>query len=310
MVRVSGILPIKNGDQWIARSLPRILANLDSEDELIVIDDGSSDLSYKLVMSFAESDNRIKLHRTKGVGLVESLNLGISESISEWVARFDIDDFYSRDRLKMQKENIDESLVAIFSDYQILHNGKSNLGIIPSPITDSATTLSLLRSQRTAHPSALIRKSSLIKVGGYLQSEYPAEDLGLWTRLAEVGMLTSIPLVGLYYNMRAGSISRENKNLIAQKREIILNAFIKVLDMDYVYSNLEKTIDTYKKLERGRERTLLHYWDLTHSQSQKLLGKARRRDVKRRLGLAVSNPLNSVANTNLMYYRYLRKLYK
>jgi hypothetical protein len=110
--------------------------------------------------------------------------------------------------------------------------------------------------------------------------------------------------------MRAGSISRENKNLIAQKREIILNAFIKVLDMDYVYSNLENTIDTYKKLERGRERTLLHYWDLTHSQSQKLLGKARRRDVKRRLGLAVSNPLNYVANTNLMYYRYLRKMYK
>jgi len=310
MPSISGILPIKDGQRWIARNFPRILVNLAVDDELVVIDDGSTDASYKMVMSFAESDERIIVRQTKGIGLVDSLNLGISASKYDWLARFDIDDFYSRDRISLQRARIENSVSAIFCDYRILHNGKSNLGLIPSPLNEYATRISLLRSQRTAHPSVIINKSKLLKVGGYLQNEYPAEDLGLWTRLASVGQLVSIPHEGLYYNLRKGSISRENQDLISNKRELIIDKFMKNLDIDLIYNSLNATEDIYSSIPYGRERTLLHYWDLLHSKSRELLGHKRAREIEVKLGRLLLNPLNSSSVLSLAFYRGLRRFYK
>ena len=181
MLAISGILPIKNGEHWISRNLPKILKTLSLDDELIAVDDGSSDNTYSLLSQQASKDQRIKILRTTGVGLVEALNLAINQSGNSWLARFDIDDTYPENRISKQREEIDSNTSVIFTDYRMRLNGRTNLGYLPSPITHLATKLSLLRSQRTAHPSALINKEKLLKVGGYLQSEFPAEDLGLWT---------------------------------------------------------------------------------------------------------------------------------
>ena len=92
MLAISGILPIKNGEHWISRNLPKILKTLSLDDELIVVDDGSSDNTYSLLSQQASKDQRIKTLRTTGVGLVEALNLAINQSENSWLARFDIDD--------------------------------------------------------------------------------------------------------------------------------------------------------------------------------------------------------------------------
>ena len=310
MPNVSGVLPIKNGEFWIARNLPRILANLSSDDELIIIEDGSADRSYSLVKSFAENDPRISIHRTKGVGLVDALNIAISFSRFEWLARFDIDDFYSRERLAQQKQAIREGVVAIFSDYRVLRNGTTNLGLFPSPITDSATRTSLLRSQRTAHPSALVDKNALLKSGGYKLDDFPAEDLGLWTRLSERGELISIPHECLFYNMRSGSISRMNRSLITEKRDVILKKYVNQFDIDYVFNKLSETVEVYRGTSHSKERTLLHYWDLMHPLSQSLLGSKRSQIVKSQLRLLLLNPKSLLPALGLGYFRLLRSFYK
>ena len=310
MPSVSGVLPIRNGEFWVARNLPRILTNLSMDDELIVIDDGSTDKSYSLVKSFAENDPRISIHRTKGVGLVDALNVAVSLSKFEWLARFDVDDFYSRERLSQQKQAIRKDVVAIFSDFRVLRNGTTNLGFFPSPITDSATRTSLLRSQRTAHPSALVDKGALLRSGGYKLDDFPAEDLGLWTRLSEYGELISIPQECLFYNMRSGSISRMNRSLIAEKRDRILENYLNQFDIDYVFNKLSETIEIYRGINHSEERTLLHYWDLMHPLSQSLLGSKRSQLVKKQMRLLLLNPKNLIPMVGLGYFRSLRSFYK
>ena len=310
MLAISGILPIKNGEHWISRNLPKILKTLSLDDELIVVDDGSSDNTYSLLSEQASKDQRIKILRTTGVGLVEALNLAINQSENSWLARFDIDDTYPENRISIQREEIDSNTSVIFTDYRIRLNGGTNLGHIPSPITHLATKLSLLRSQRTAHPSALINKEKLLKVGGYLQSEFPAEDLGLWTRLSLIGSLKSVPINGLEYNFHRGSITRLNQDLISSKRDAILKVYSKSLEMHEIFAALEETRSSYKEVSLRNQRLILHLWDFLHPISRQSLGEKKINSIQRLLSLSLLNPRGSIAAGHLIAFKTLRSLLK
>lgn len=310
MLAVSGILPIKNGEHWIVRNLPKILKALGTDDELIVVDDGSSDNTYSLLSEQASRDQRIQILRTSGVGLVEALSLAINQSENSWLARFDIDDTYPENRVSKQREEIDSKTSIIFTDYRIRLNGGTNLGYIPSPITHLATKLSLLRSQRTAHPSALINKEKLLQVGGYLQSEFPAEDLGLWTRLSIVGRLKSVPINGVDYNFHRGSITRMNQDLISSKRDAILEVYSRSLEIDEIFEALEETRSSYKEVSLRNQRLILHLWDFLHPISRQILGEKKINSIQRLLSLSLLNPRGSIAAGNLFVFKTLRSLLK
>lgn len=308
MVLITGVLPIKNGEIWIPKTLPRILNCLDMRDELIVIDDGSTDKTLNLISSFAENDHRIKVIEIQSRGLVEALNEGVNQSKNDWIARFDIDDSYSQDRIYKQRSEINEVVAAIFTDYRIKLNGKYNLGLIASPITDSATRLSLLRSQRTAHPSALFNKGKFISAGGYVAAEFPAEDLGLWTRMSSYGTLISVDTEGLQYNFRQGSISRTNRDKIISKKQKIIDSYIEKLELDIILEKLEDTFQRYLETNRERDRVLLHLWDLTHPLSQKKLGKRKSLVARNMLVRKVLNPANWPTALRLLGEREIRKI--
>ena len=310
MLAISGILPIKNGEHWISRNLPKILQTLSLDDELIVVDDGSSDNTYSLLSQQASKDQRIKILRTTGVGLVEALNLAINQSENSWLARFDIDDTYPEDRISIQREEIESNTSVIFTDYRMRLNGGTNLGYFPSPITHLATKLSLLRSQRTAHPSALINKEKLLKVGGYLQSEFPAEDLGLWTRLSLLGSLKSVPINGLDYNFHRGSITRMNQDSISSKRDAILKVYSKSLEVYEIFAALEETRSSYKEVSLRNQRLILHLWDFLHPISRQSLGEKKINSIQRLLSLSLLNPRGSIAAGHLFAFKTLRSLLK
>jgi glycosyltransferase involved in cell wall biosynthesis len=121
-MKISGLLPVHNGEKFIDTCLPLILRNLYPDDELIVIDNGSTDGSNIKLKRWSGVDSRIRLITTKKPGLVEALNLGVEESNNKWIARFDVDDIYEPDRLKNQRVAINEKTVLIFTDYDFFSN--------------------------------------------------------------------------------------------------------------------------------------------------------------------------------------------
>ena len=178
---VSGILPIHNGEHWIKKNLENILSTLRQQDELVIVENGSSDRSHKLLTDYKKQDSRINLISLSRPGLVDSLNAAVNESTNELLARFDIDDSYSSFRLACQVQTLmdsDQNCGAVFSDYRITSESGFHLGRIYSPIFPFQTKLSLFNSQRTAHPSVLFRKSLVLEAGMYRKDDFPAEDLG------------------------------------------------------------------------------------------------------------------------------------
>lgn len=263
MTNVSGILPIYNGAKWIPIRLPEILDCLDEEDELIVIDDGSIDDSRQLVNEFASLDSRIRLITQSHLGVVSALNLGIHLSKYNWLARFDIDDSYASFRIKSQMAVTDlEHIGAIFSDYEIWQDGARYEGRMFSPIFALQTKLSLVNSQRTAHPSAIINKHYVELVGLYSESGFPAEDLDLWIRLSNVSKLVSVSDACLRYNRHTFSTSALYRhNAISAKRNFRQRIFFSSEEIKTLLNDFPSLLDQYLNIPNSKPRQLLFIFD-------------------------------------------------
>ncbi len=198
------------------------------------------------------------------MGLVSTLNFGISISKHEFIARADVDDLYTNDRLEIQSQFLSKNLefAAVFCDYEFVDVNGRSMGIIPAAISPQLTKLSLLNSQRTPHPGVMFRKSKVEEIGGYLEKDFPAEDLSLWMRLSNQYPIGSIPRVLLYYTIHETSIT--NRNNIEMKntaKRLSENFAIDISEND-VKIEAQKMLKIYQEEPRSSTRKLLFVFDL------------------------------------------------
>ena len=222
---LTAIVPVKNGSAYISTAIPRILQNLDSNDELIVIDDSSTDNSLELIREICKLDSRVISLQNPGEGIVDALNHGLDSAKFELIARFDIDDHYQLDRLSKQRNFLKANVVAVFCDYNVISEKFEPLGTIYSPVLSFATKLSLRNNQRTPHPGVLFSKSHCLAVGGYRKGDEGVEDLSLWLRLSTVGDLISIPESLFSYRIHENSTTWTKREEIQKKKAAILEEF-------------------------------------------------------------------------------------
>ena len=254
---ISVLIPIKNGSQYLDQFKSTITSNLRDFDEIIAVNDGSTDSTSDFLNNWEASSSNVKVVQTNGIGLVSSLNLGLKHSSHKWIARFDIDDSYENNRINVQRELIKSDTVAIFSE----HGNK--YGLLTSPILPSPTAISLINSVRTPHPGVLFNKEAVINVGGYREEDFPAEDLSLWLRLAKVGKITSAPNCLLHYRIRKGSISSSRRAQALQKKyEVLKKISIQERDFIYCLENLKEIFGIYEKYEKSEQRKILLIKDL------------------------------------------------
>ena len=304
-MNISGVLPVYNGEKFIDASLPFILKNLKDNDELVIINNGSTDNSNSKLEKWAHSDSRINLITSKTSGLVNALNLGILECCNNWVARFDIDDNYETDRLKHQRASLNENTVAIFTDYDFFSDSCNYLGNIPSAIDANAVSVSLISSQRTAHPSILFNKEAVINAGGYREIDFPAEDLSLWLRMSRLGDLVSVPKTLLHYRLSADSIT--GKRRVESKemtRKLLTEIGINQRNILGLIENFETVQQLYTQHNYTRERELLMLRDLYYL-SKNMHNNKLMKKINQLLIISTSK-----LALNISSFRAIRLLYK
>ena len=268
---ISALLPVRNGQEYLPSLIPSILGMLTKSEELIIVNDGSTDSSPTIIEEFAKIDSRIKLISTTGLGLVNALNLGIKASTNGWIARFDVDDTYSQLRLDRQRELIDDDIALIFADYKFISNKGRSLGHVYSAIYPLPSALAIISGQRSAHPVVLINKQILIRCGGYVESDFPVEDLALWMRISTMGTIVSVPEVLLCYRLSINSISANNRKIQRLKKSELVKNFDLWGDWQRLcQDNFKETISLYQASPDSAKRILLHLRDLLIA--QKLTG--------------------------------------
>jgi glycosyltransferase involved in cell wall biosynthesis len=201
---VSVLMPVRNGERFIAEAIESILSQTLEDLELIILDDGSTDSTPKILEDLARRDDRIAIHRkSPGRNLSETLNLGASLAKAPLLARLDADDLALPDRLELQLRFLDEHpQVTLLGGQALLidENGRE-FGEAHYPLDDEALHEALLTTNPFVHSAVVMRRDVFEEVGGYREIFVHSEDLDLWLRIAEGRKLANLPETLVKYRL-------------------------------------------------------------------------------------------------------------
>lgn len=117
--KVSVITPVYNGEAYIAAAIESLLSQSFADWELIVVDDGSSDSTPRILQYF--TDDRIKVIRQKNSGEASARNTGLDNARGEYIAFLDADDLYLPNALTDLSSYLDQypEFGVVYSNGQI-----------------------------------------------------------------------------------------------------------------------------------------------------------------------------------------------
>jgi hypothetical protein len=106
----------------------------------------------------------------------------------------------------------------------------------------------------------MYRKHQVQEAGGYLEEDFPVEDLALWMRLARATQLSSVPQTLLSYSIQSGGISANNQNMMRLKRRNLQFDFVKNSNGSLA-KDFKTDFGDLKKFPGFSRRRLLSLWD-------------------------------------------------
>lgn len=265
---ISVLLPVRDGQGTIAAAITDLLTGMERQDELVVVDDGSEDDTPRILNELALGQPRLRVLRTRGVGLVGALNLGLSECDNEWVARADADDRYPQDRLRSQRALVGPGTVLVTGDYRLCA-GSGALGELPCALTSPFVVASLIHPQRIPHPGVLLNRSAVAAAGGYREEDFPAEDLALWLRLARLGTFVGTPTRVVEWTMAGSSITHTRQvSQRAKTAELLRANFPAELVEHLTPEDVAAELASYSGTRLAAMRAVLLHRDLQALQGQ------------------------------------------
>jgi glycosyltransferase involved in cell wall biosynthesis len=106
---VSVIIPVYNTQQYIQQTIRSVLDQTIKDIELIVMNDGSTDSSEKLILEMQQADSRIKYHYKPNSGVSDTRNKGIAMAKAKYLAFLDADDLWLPDNLEKKIKAMESS---------------------------------------------------------------------------------------------------------------------------------------------------------------------------------------------------------
>lgn len=205
---VSVVMSVHNGQDFLRDAIDSILRQTFSDIEILIVDDASTDATRDILASF--SDPRVRLFFSESNrGLTRNLNHLIREARGVYIARMDHDDISLPHRLAQQVSFLDrnQEIGLVGASAELIDALGRKLGVVSKPETHEEIVAHFVHSNCVIHPTAMIRRTVLDRVGLYDEGFRYAQDYDLWLRISEISRVHNLPDVLLRYRVHAGQIS-------------------------------------------------------------------------------------------------------
>ena len=185
--KISVLMPVYNGDQFLDKSINSVLNQTFNNFEYIIINDGSTDDSLKIIESY--EDNRIKIiNFSKNMGIAAALNNGLNAAKGDYIARQDQDDISHPERFMLQIEYLENNDVDLVdTNFIFIDENDKYIQDYEKRYFNPDETLSHLFFYELVHASIMCKRLLFTK-DNIQYRKRPTEDYDLFIRLAKAGM--------------------------------------------------------------------------------------------------------------------------
>ena len=184
-------IPFYNTELYLGFAIQSVINQTYSDWELLLIDDGSSDHSYKIAKKFADRDSRIKLYKDgKNKGLPARLNESVRMAKGKYYARMDDDDI-------MEIHRIEQQLLYMQNHPEVDVLGTSVMRInVKNEIVGSISQEGKVNN--FVHPTVMAKTSWFLE-HPYNEKQLKAQDYELWLRTHDNSTFYNMPNPLLFY---------------------------------------------------------------------------------------------------------------
>lgn len=271
------VIPLYNKESHIINTLQSVLKQTYTDFEIIIIDDGSTDNSGKMVNSI--NDSRLLYNKIKNSGVSAARNKGISLSSGEIIAFLDADDYWEPNHLNvlynLYKENPDAGMLT--SRYTI----RVGRGVLIKPsfqgISDNYSGIvkdffySSLIYRVALTAAVAVPKKTFTITGIFNENVTHPEDTELWIKIALKFPIAISNQYTMIYNfdlpeswsrqkMKNRKIMDFNQFLQEEDYNKNLKAFIDIYRIEYAMKyRIEGDLKNFKKLHKATDPKNIHY---------------------------------------------------
>jgi len=217
---VSVVIPAYNAEPYLEDCLRSVLSQTHPVEEVLVVDDGSTDGTKRIVESFGSP---VRLLEQKQGGPARARNLAVSQARGEWIAFLDADDMWVPEKVQKQLDALAANPDAVFC-YTGLLALKLDGSRVPVPPPALAHVDAMLSLTNVGIPpsAVMLRRETLLQVGGFNEIQRGCEDWDLWFRLRKLGTFCEVP--------EALTVYRESLGGLSSNAEHMYQDFLRMLD--------------------------------------------------------------------------------
>lgn len=237
-------MPCKNAAPFLSETL----ASLQNQDythwELLVVNDHSTDASWRMLQEAAAKDPRIKIWNNPAKGILPALQFAFAQSTGTFIGRLDADDRLPPQRLSLMtsalSQNAEKTVVTGLVQY--FGNAPISLGYqnyetwLNQNLQSGQPWRQVYRECLVASPNWLMYSSALVQIGGFNGLDYP-EDYDLVFRWYQHGFkLHCLPVVTLLWREHPARTSRHSEHY--QQAAFFKLKLKRFLDLEQPIENL------------------------------------------------------------------------
>lgn len=180
-------MPVRNGLPYLEECLNSIIAQTETDWELMVVNDHSTDLTYQTLLAFSKLDNRISISNAEGKGIIDALQQAYMKTSGEYITRMDADDIMPPNKLELMQKMIQENPHSVITGKikyigENLREGYKNYEIwMNTLMADNSHYEQIYRECVIPSPAWMIERHLFDEVDGFTPNTYP-EDYDLTLR--------------------------------------------------------------------------------------------------------------------------------
>lgn len=251
-VKVSIVIPVYNGDDFLAEAIDSALAQTYQNIEVIVVNDGSNDDGKTESVALSYGD-KIRYFSQPNGGVASALNRAIDEASGDYISWLSHDDLYTADKVSKEMDallSIGRDDVIIYCDYSVFtDDSEKSLAVRLKGVPAEQFRYWITVENKLHGCALLIPKRAFEQVGGFNEALRTTQDYDLWFRMAKVFNFVHIPelLVKARSHSEQGSIKMSEVAL--RECNALLSSFVTDLSSQELISATGTTLaESYEKI--------------------------------------------------------------